>query len=83
MEVGQGPNVDCSAKGKKNIVIIVILFTRKVHDGFITCPSRLEGVGIRVPARNITQYTLYYVFSFPVLNVLLATPWQNILFVCI
>jgi uncharacterized membrane protein len=32
---------------------------------------------------SCSQYTLYYVFSFHVLNALLDTPGQNILSVCI
>jgi hypothetical protein len=29
------------------------LFIRNVYIGFITCPSLLEAVGVRLPIRNI------------------------------
>jgi hypothetical protein len=42
-----------------------ILFTRNVHNGFITCPSLLETVGIRVPNKNLErlQYFPHFVFT--------------------
>jgi hypothetical protein len=38
------------------------LFIRNLYEGVATCPSLLDAVGIRVPARNIGDLNKFYTY---------------------
>jgi hypothetical protein len=37
-----------------------VLFIRNLYNGFITCSSLLETVGIRVPIKNLTDFNVFH-----------------------